>query len=502
MQATITIDREVALAEIRAAREGLKQADGSVFVGINNKGVLSDGSHAEGQSLLRIFTEAEWHCELKIYNLADLRVKSIEPFKGEVTQVVTIPELGDTPLQVRYYGLELNQDGCWGMGKNVLDPRAHIVPALLTETPIVWPFVYVYAEIKPVLDDSIVELSDANAKAGQPSHADEAVRVLAAGLLRDMSATSNSGYVEEKDSPERDGSTTALRAPPSPQQRRRRVPITDVSDDPAWSAPGAVGGSPSDGCAFQAMADHWDTEGTGPLKKPSMSADDEAMYQRLQIDAKQAAATGDHKAAYHLIEKAIALACTSSDRPISVAHEAEYAPAREEAPQPPSGMCGQPKTFKPVVSYKLANGQTHVIPAGLYTEDEFFARTLEAQDLVAATAKAQSESSLSVTAMSKYAEPLTRSESQCDSMASVERLRDEIADKAVRARSVMEASLSKEASPTQTAMPSPELNPEELIKLSDSVGNLKIEPSSGNQQAKWDAAGETLKQQAAALWGP
>ena len=44
-----------------------------------------------------------------IYNKANLKVKGIEPFKEELTQVVTIPELDDDPLAIRFYGIEVKE---------------------------------------------------------------------------------------------------------------------------------------------------------------------------------------------------------------------------------------------------------------------------------------------------------------------------------------------------------------------------------------------------------
>ena len=105
--------------------------------------------------------------------------------------------------------------------------------------------------------------------------------------------------------------------------------------------------------------------------------------------------------------------------------------------------------------------------------------------------------------MSKYAgPPLARSESQLDSIATVESLSDTIKQKAERARNVMEASLSKEASPTIAPSPAPDLpSSSELVKLGDSLADVRID-NVKSQQAKWDDAGEKLAAQAAAIWGP
>ena len=462
----IAVDREELLSEIRAARDRTRGEDGkpegSVFVGINNKGLHSDGTRIIGEPLLRTFTNDEWVCELKIYAAADLRVKGIEPFKGEVTQIVTINELDDEPLQIRYYGLELKEDGCWGVGGAVLDPRAHIVPEMLTDTTIVWPFVYVYAEIQS-LANATVEYGTATAKSAPVAAVDEAVRVLAAGLRRDWSAVETSPMEEQQFAPDtRDGTPVSLRAPPSPEQRRRKLPIVDVAaptyDDPQWGAPCTAGLSKH--CVFPIQADHWDT-GT---PDPTSTNLDDRTAEALQMDARSAAEQGQHKEAYQLMEKAISLVCASSDRPVLTAHEADYASAREENSIPPSGAeaYAQPKSFKPAVTYSMPDGSVYVIAAGLYTEDEFFTRTIEAQDMVAAANKeAAGKTTLSQETMSKYSDPLTRTDSQCDSMQAAE---------------------------------------SELIKLGDSLAAASIKTPVIVQQEKWDDAAVKLKEQAAALW--
>jgi len=202
------------------------------------------------------------------------------------------------------------------------------------------------------------------------------------------------------------------------------------------------------------------------------------------------------------MEKAISLMCGADARPVPTAHEVDYAPAREEAPIPPSNMGTEPRSFKPAVVYNLADGSAHVIPAGLYTEDEFFSKTLQAQELVAENAKAQaSSSSLSKASMSKYESPLTRSDSQIDGMENAEALKSQIAHKAERARNVMEASRSKDSSPVLegTKAPAPPATPD-VVRLGASLADVSVDDKA-DQMAKWDAAGATLAASAAAVWG-
>lgn len=469
---SISVDRAEALAEIHAARSKLKDGE-AVFVGINNNGLHSDGSRTIGEPLFRTFDGDAWQRELMIYAAADLRVKCIEPYKGEITQAVVIPELDDEPLEVRYYGLELKNDGVWGSGSDVKDPRAHIVPGLLTDTEIVWPFVYVYAEIRSMMtagaDDSVNSL----AKPLCATPADEAARVLATGLLRDWNS-------------------------------RKAMDVTDnigEGNNVEWSTPGAGATPPS--CAFGVQAEHWDVGSPDPSARPPPISD-VMTAEALQIDAKQAAASGDHKAAYLLMEKAISLTCAAEARKactVPTAHEMEYAPAREEAADPPSGQSLVPRSFKPATTYDLADGTTHVIAAGLYTDDEFFAKTIEAQDMADA-AQRSADRARQAASMNKYAgPPLERSDSQLDKIASIESLGSQIKQQAERARTIMETSLSKEASPTIAPSPAPDLPASsELVKLGDSLADVRIDSES--QQAKWDNAGDKLAAQAAAIWGP
>lgn len=490
--------REPVLNAIRDARERIcidDKRDAAVFVGINNKGLMQDGTRVEDEPLMRCFDEDEWKRELMIYNKANLKVKGIEPFKEELTQVVTIPELDDDPLAIRYYGIEV-KEGVLPPDHPALemDSRAPIMPQVLTDTKIAWPFLYVYAEIKSVMMANVTEIDDVRAK----TKPDEAARVLAAGLLRDWSMSKESD--DEPDTAAHEVPTPSpalMRPPPSPQQRRRTVtPAIDVA---AGDGPGA----PSAACAFDVQAAHWDTGSPEPV---SSKVSDKRTMEALHIDAKQAAASGDHKEAYALMEKAIAMACGGLSRDVPTAHEMEYAPMREEAPHPPSGQTDVKRSFKPVTSYELADGNTHVIPAGLYSEDEWFAKTLEAQELVAASNRAVKRTE-HIHSMSKYeGPPLARSESMLATAERVDGLKETIKHKAERARNVMEASRSKESSPTQAPTEAPELpGTSELADLGQSlaegVAGIKIDIKA-EQQAKWDAAAASLEAQAASIWGP
>jgi hypothetical protein len=494
----LILNRNEAVSEIKAARESAGPKV-PIFVGINNNGLLADGTRIEGQTLLRIFSEEEWERELMVYCKAKLKVKVIEPYKDEITQCVEIPELHDEPLQIRYYGIEV-QDGVLAHDHPALEmePRAPLLPQMLTNTQVAWPFLYVYAEVKPVVVTSVKECSESRAKPGRY----EAAQVLAKGLIRDwssMEATINP-------TPPRDNTPSVIRAPPSPDQRRRKLPIADVSDDqqPSWAAPSAAGLT-VESCAFTAASEHWDTGSPDPTVRPAPTSDARTA-DRLQIDAQQAAAMGNHKEAYQLMEKAVALACAGNSGPsgssVPQAHEADYAPMREEAYEPPSGYSSTPKSFKPATTYKLADGKVHVIAPGMYSEDSWFAKTLEAQDMVDA-AKRVAERTKEITSTSKYdGPPITRTESQIETIARVDGLTDKLRQVGEHSRDVMEKSMSKEASPVLASAGGPELPAaSDLVSLGESLANVKI-TLQGDQQSKWDTAGSKLAAEAAAIWAP
>ena len=481
----ILIDRAEALKEIKMARQKLHDAgmvNCSVFCGINNKGLLQDGTRIPDEPLLRCFNEAEWQRELAIYHKANLKVKCIESFKDEITQAVAIPELDIDPLQIRYFGIEV-QDGVLPMDHPALemDPRAPLLAQMLTGTQVAWPFLYVYAQVQSIVS-TVDECSYSSAKSNEAMSRDEAVRVLAAGLLRDWTMEGDDDSVE----------------------KRADLPNIDVTDaiadgEPAWAAPGAQAGQGTSACAFPVAAEHWDTGSPDPTRRPPAIVDVHTA-ERLQIDAKQAVQAGDHKTAYLLMEKAIALMGANGAGDVPTAHETEYAPMNEQTSfSPPSGQSAEPRSFRPATTYNLANGSVHVVPAGLYTENEWFTRTIEAQEMVDKEIRAQREQAHA--GMSKYADPLTRSDSQCESMVGAESLGTTIKHKAERARTVMEASMSKEASPTLSPAPAPDLPHEsELVKLGESLADVKIGNGNKEQIAAWDAAGDKLREQASALW--
>ena len=137
------IDRESVLIEIVDARSQVPRGD-AIFFGVNNQGYLRDGVHRKGHKLLRVFDENKWKQELSIYDAAGLQVVAIEPRHGEITQIVEIKEVSEEPLAIRYFGLQL----VGGLNDTPADPRAPLLPNLLTETTIARPFVYIFVQMQ------------------------------------------------------------------------------------------------------------------------------------------------------------------------------------------------------------------------------------------------------------------------------------------------------------------------------------------------------------------
>lgn len=233
----ITVHREQALAEIKEARATILVRDGadaSVFVGVNNLGVGTKGQRFEGQPILRIFGGEEWKRELSIYCKADLAVRAIESFKDELTQAVTINEIDKSVLQIRYFGIECSSQGVWGTGEGVRDPRAHILPEMLTDTEVSWPFVYVYAQISalPAIADvdAILENAIKGAKICTKKWAEDAVtsselknvaeKAAKAGDHKTAFSLLEKSIVREQS--ERAAAEAAANAPPPPEPPREK----------------------------------------------------------------------------------------------------------------------------------------------------------------------------------------------------------------------------------------------------------------------------------------
>lgn len=153
---SIEIDKKRLFEEIRSKFAALKEQNREtepIFLGINNSAVFKNGSVTEDGTLLRILEVKEWKKELSIYCTSGILVKAIEPFKGEVTQVVYFEELGsEQAFELRYYALE------WACGVSNFapdetintDPRSNVIPKVLTNYEYLEVCIYIYAELKPM----------------------------------------------------------------------------------------------------------------------------------------------------------------------------------------------------------------------------------------------------------------------------------------------------------------------------------------------------------------
>ena len=182
------------------------------------------------------------------------------------------------------------------------------------------------------------------------------------------------------------------------------------------------------------------------------------------------------------------------------------------------------RSFRPSVAYKLANGNLHVIPAGLYSSDEFFQATLHAQELVDASFKndAGGNGRRTPGAAFETTNSISRSLSQSESIEAAEQLKPLISAAAAHGRLVMKSSreasrnASREASPQGSETASPKNSHQTSPKLTatappmplpdvEAVGvslvDLHIREKSEEKQAEWAAASVELAERAKALWG-
>lgn len=267
----LTIDRARILDEISTARAERRHGE-PIFVGVNNEGLLRSGELRKGQQLLRVFDEGRWKKELSIFQAAGMQVTALQPIHGEFTYVVEIPELGDEALAIRYFGLEM----AGGILETPPDPRAPLLPRLLTNTEIARPLIYTFVQIEPLVRHHLMTCAQCLMKASS--------------LLKcPWTETFYCGEVcQEKHWP-----THRRKLPREKQTRYPPDLLTPVYLRPDQLVAGM------DAATFEAPVD-----------------------ENLQ------------------------------------------------------------KGFKPEVIYKLGNNTEHVIPAGLYTQSEWFQKTLEAQDLV------------------------------------------------------------------------------------------------------------------------
>jgi len=150
----ISLDRDKIFKQLRSKFEELESQDRgneSILFGIDNTSVFKDGNVVEGGNVLRIFELPEWKRELSIYSQSGLVVKAIETFKGEITQVVLFPDLGDQQeYELRYYSLNWSPSVADLAPPKEDDPRTNSLPKALTGFDFAETVLYIYVELKPL----------------------------------------------------------------------------------------------------------------------------------------------------------------------------------------------------------------------------------------------------------------------------------------------------------------------------------------------------------------
>ena len=149
----INIDKSILFDELAAKLNYLKAQDRgneSILFGINNFSVFKNGDIEKGGSLLRILEEQDWKRELAIYCSSGIVVKAIELFKGEITSVVYFQQLGEEPYELRYYALEWENNVSNMAPENEQDPRASVLPKVMSNYDHPEPVMYIYAELRPL----------------------------------------------------------------------------------------------------------------------------------------------------------------------------------------------------------------------------------------------------------------------------------------------------------------------------------------------------------------
>lgn len=417
MQSLTLNDAEMRL-EIDHARKDRGGFGGKgLWFAVNHLGFGSDGTRVEGERLLKVLDEPEWRTLLGTLPPMGLECKvlAMPESKDMVSQVQGITHAGKL-LTVIYYGIQfcINRDG-HGTG----DPRAKLLTKALSDVEFSWPYVCVYANLietsKETSPDAGKTDTTSSDKPSTPT-----VRGLRRGFLNE-SATSP---------PQADDDGPKTWKPFTSSQRLAdevHMPVEPVcADIPQPNYPTGA-------------ADIFRNES-----------------KKLELRAKQQAELGDHQTAYFTSAEAMKLILKASR---ADEQEAERA-------QAPKEETTEEKVWKPVVEYEYDNCTKRSIAAGWYTESEHLARSMEEQDLLLSINQIVDRAnggSLSFGAdrdaltSAKYGAPLTRSDSQLESIESAEGFKQQIATVIAHARDVMETSreASTHSSPSVDPHPPP-----------------------------------------------
>lgn len=435
---TITIERAEIVSFIKAFPLEALRGKG-VWIGINNNGLRPTGERISEAPLFVSLDEAAWTRTLGTFSAIGLTCSALKADGNFATEVADIHD--KELVTVRYWGLEVDDNK---QGDGTGDPRAQLIPEVLTDTTWPWPYVYTYAQIQLAgVDrrelDEVREVRDASPMKRRPSPERKGpmFQGMTKGFLKTPPVLLHEPH-EEHD---------------AHASQRSPTPVSDVSSEVQWSDPINLNSS----------------EEVFRLREEA---------NKLQARADSCSQLGDQKSAYAYAAEAIELVCR--------AEAAENRACQSEAPSPseaPTAAFGpepepEPKKFLPAVEYVYPDGTVRTIEAGRYTASEHMARSLEEQDLWSAAMTAitdLAEKAKDTSGLGKYESPLTRTPSQAESITNAEALKDMIAHKAARARNVMGALLSKEASPTLAAAPAPELPASsEMVNLGQSMAKFRM----------------------------
>ena len=121
---------------------GIKATDcDGVFLGINYFELGRNGKRAHKAQLVKAMDAAQWRQHLQTMELGGLGAELLTTFEGEIVHDIRLPGVEET-LQCRYWGIDFVEvSGAAG------DPRAMLLPQVLTGTIFTHPYLYVYAQI-------------------------------------------------------------------------------------------------------------------------------------------------------------------------------------------------------------------------------------------------------------------------------------------------------------------------------------------------------------------
>jgi hypothetical protein len=358
--------RELIVAELRGIKQDDYESPG-VWLGINYRCVTASvpevGALARhpDRPLIVHMNEAGWKKNLPTFPTLGFGPPSmIELHDGvaENKSVMVEDLLGrGGHCVVRYWGLEIEDNNGEGGDKGNGDPRAQILCKALSGHSFPYAYHFVYAQVTRITPT----IGESKPRVALPEDGPSTFSGLKKGFLATLPQLADLNYAPEPNLPHENG----------------RSGGEDVAP-PIWSD-------------VSVTANHDDVHD---------STDMRAEVTNLNARAKQQADSGDHKAAYTTVSDAMSLhlrtlraeatmaisptynetpAATSrlTDTP-ALSQENDSALNASSAPEPGSEIR---KTYFPEAQYLYPDGRVRTVAAGMYTSEEFLARTMEEQGL-------------------------------------------------------------------------------------------------------------------------